>query len=219
MTEDEAFERAVSTYLEQEAEGLTGGSRPPDRTRSIVIIAVGNATVILRDTAGVPLGTVNWYGYGEPEPTFEPPTRLTVVDHFQSLRPREKPQNPILVIGDDEFEYEHDDEVMRIWRWKDNLRGELVGTIHIFTGDTISASPTLDPFARYLRQGEIEGQHIAQRTEKASSGSEGLLVVCQCGRAADVRLSPGTRTYKAWMCEGGHWTKVDVTHAATRDPG
>jgi hypothetical protein len=218
MTDEEAFELAVTTYLQEESDGRGGDARRPDQSRSIVILALGVGTVILRDQAGVPLGTVSWSGYGVPLPAFEPPTKLTLVDHFQSLKPSARPINPILIVGEEEFEYELDDEHMRVWRRKDDKRGEFVGTIQIFSGDTFTSTPSLDPFASYVLRGEIEGRHVAHRTE-TRDGKEVLLVICQCGRATEVPLSSGTRTYKAWRCDGGHWTKVDVSHAATRDPG
>lgn len=87
MTEDEAFEQAVAVYLREHADDSSGAVRVADRATSIVKLG-GAPSVTLRDSNGVPLGTIAWYGAGA---AFEPPTRVTVVDHFQSFRAK-KPE-------------------------------------------------------------------------------------------------------------------------------
>jgi hypothetical protein len=83
MTEDEAFEEAVKVYLSYHANDEGAALRTADRERSIIKLSI-NPQVTLRDSLGVPLGTIAWYT--DSGPAFEPPTRVTVVDHFQTLK-------------------------------------------------------------------------------------------------------------------------------------
>jgi hypothetical protein len=82
MTEDEAFDEATRVYKLEHANDPVASARVADRERSIVKLGSAPA-VTLRDANGVPLGTVVWYG--DASPAFDPPTKVTVVDHFQSL--------------------------------------------------------------------------------------------------------------------------------------
>jgi hypothetical protein len=78
----ELFEEAVRTYLVDAANAAS----VPDRATSIVSLG-DEPRVALRDSAGLPLGTVTWErGVGA---VFEPPTRVTVVDHVRGLRHKE----------------------------------------------------------------------------------------------------------------------------------
>ena len=79
------YEDAVKSYLLYQSGGTTA-PRLPDPTKSVVT-AGPDRTVILRDSDGAPLGTVTWFG--ESDATFEPPTKITLVDLFQGLRPKE----------------------------------------------------------------------------------------------------------------------------------
>ena len=212
MTEDEAFTQALATYQEMNAGEPRGETRQPDRMKSIITVDPAGPTVILRDASGVPLGTVVWYG--ESNATFEPPTKLTVVDHFHSLRSSQlqpPSPNPILVIDRDEFEYEHDGEAMRVWRRVLDKRADYVGTIQIFSGDAFTGATSLGPFAQYLRYGEV-GTLASTRVETRDGGDSWIVGTCsKCGHAGEVHASVGARTHKALLCGGGHWLTVDVT--------
>ncbi len=82
-TRDRLFEEAVRTYREHYAMDEAELELRPDRYMSRIVTGA-EATVVLMDADGVPLGSVVWIGDVR---TFEPPTRITVVDHFQGLRP------------------------------------------------------------------------------------------------------------------------------------
>jgi len=82
---DRLFEDAVRAFHAHYAMDETGRARQPDRQSSRIQIGA-EPTVVLMDPKGVPLGTVIWSA--DSQATFEPPTRITVVDHFQGLRPK-----------------------------------------------------------------------------------------------------------------------------------
>jgi hypothetical protein len=82
---DQLYADALRAYLEHR--GGDGGSDPlepdPDTSRITLPTIAMEATVALRTRDGVPLGTVSWFGDSV---AFEPPTKVTVVDHFHGLR-------------------------------------------------------------------------------------------------------------------------------------
>jgi hypothetical protein len=80
---DRLYEEAVRVYTDHYVMEPVAGARQADR-RFSRIKAGDEPSVVLMDTNGVPLGTVVWF---DGKATFEPPTRITVVDHFQGLRP------------------------------------------------------------------------------------------------------------------------------------
>jgi hypothetical protein len=81
--EAEVWEEAVKAYAAHHA-GQPDIAEP-DPTASKVILGA-ESIVILRTVDGLPLGQVSWYAGGEA--IFEPPTKVTVVEHFQGLRPK-----------------------------------------------------------------------------------------------------------------------------------
>jgi hypothetical protein len=83
LTKDAMFMEAVAVYTEHYAMDTAALARQPDRRLSRITTG-REATVILMDTKGVPIGTVIWSVEGKP--FFEPPTRITLVDHL-GLRP------------------------------------------------------------------------------------------------------------------------------------
>jgi hypothetical protein len=84
MGEDRLWLEAVKAYNSHHT-SRDPGAPQPDRAASRIFTGP-EATVTLRSAAGLPLGTVSWYG--QTSAAFEPPTRVTVVDHFQGLRPK-----------------------------------------------------------------------------------------------------------------------------------
>lgn len=76
------FADAVRIYLEHWRPESLASALQPDLAMSAFM---HGPSVALRTREGVPIGTVAWEG-GQTA-TFEPPTKVTVVDHFESLRP------------------------------------------------------------------------------------------------------------------------------------
>ncbi len=85
-TPDELFAAAVEVYRGHYAMDAAAGAREPDRARTRFVVGK-DPTVVLVDTNGVPLGTITWF---EARAAFEPPTKITVVDHFQGFRPTKR---------------------------------------------------------------------------------------------------------------------------------
>jgi hypothetical protein len=85
-TKDALYEEAVRTFTEHYAGDAAARARTPDRNLSRFTLTK-DPTVVLMDTKGVPLGTVTW---ADGRPSFEPPTKITVVDHFQGFRPAKR---------------------------------------------------------------------------------------------------------------------------------
>jgi hypothetical protein len=84
LDEEHLFQEAVRAYLEHQGDEGSLDAQKPDREMSLVRVGADRA-VALRNRDGAPLGTVVWYDASTP--VFEPPTKVTVVDHFSALRP------------------------------------------------------------------------------------------------------------------------------------
>jgi hypothetical protein len=84
VEEDRLFQEAVGAYLAHQGLDAPGETPRPDREMSHVRLGADRA-VALRSREGAPLGTVVWYD--DSTAVFEPPTKVTVVDHFNGLRP------------------------------------------------------------------------------------------------------------------------------------